>query len=96
MTNFTPGPWIHTGAGFIKAANGETITNNEQYYPYLSDNDADFDLIAAAPEMYGALTKAESYLNHGEGQEPSGQLRLISAIELILAQPLPKAEGKQP
>lgn len=27
----------------------------EHYYPWVPDNDADWDLIAAAPEMYAAL-----------------------------------------
>ena len=52
----TPGPWVfRKDEGWTILADGESIMGNEQYYPWCPWNEADWRLIAAAPEMLEAL-----------------------------------------
>lgn len=57
-TNWTPGPWrTDTKAGFpydIHCANGDMIANVEAS----SEGESNAELIAAAPELYEALSIA--------------------------------------
>lgn len=55
----TPGPWRVTeedGDRELLAANGESLMCDLQYYPWTPASDADWRLIAAAPELLEALT----------------------------------------
>ena len=54
----TPGPWTRTGTGDgmrILDAGGDSLFGNETYYPWCSQDESDWDLIAAAPELYEVL-----------------------------------------
>jgi hypothetical protein len=53
----TPGPWrFEQGeVRHIRAADGESLMCDEQYYPWCPGADADWNLIAASPEMLVAL-----------------------------------------
>lgn len=58
----TPGPWSFPpvptdefGVWQITAADGRSLMGNEQYYPWVPVKKADWQLIAAAPEMLEAL-----------------------------------------
>lgn len=55
---FTPGPWrvsYERGTTQIRTADSGSIMCDETYYPWVPENDADWHLISAAPEMYQAL-----------------------------------------
>jgi len=64
----TPGPWTFTKGSerHIQAPHagvplyGGDLFCDEQYYPWCSNNDADWALIAAAPDLLAALKYALS------------------------------------
>lgn len=74
MSKFTPGPWSFEvdDCWVIRDAGGDSFMGNETFYPWNSDNEADWHLIAAAPEMYEALKLASEALE--EGLETEGDL----------------------
>jgi hypothetical protein len=50
----SPGPWrlvVKDGVQMIEDANGRDLMDDERYYPSVPVSDADWHLIAAAPEM---------------------------------------------
>jgi hypothetical protein len=60
MSKHTPGPWTFTKGETLDewrllAADGESLMGSEQYYPWVPHREADWLLIAAAPELYEAL-----------------------------------------
>lgn len=62
-TKHTPGPWTFeiddSGVYHIKApGHPGSLFCDEQYYPWCSNNEADWHLLAAAPEMFEALKLA--------------------------------------
>jgi hypothetical protein len=74
-TGHTPGPWIlervpvdHFDGGHRIYANGRlfAIMGDTKYYPWTPRNDADWLLIAAAPDLLAALTGLVSSLEDGE------------------------------
>jgi len=54
---WTPGPWtVEYKHGTTRlVADGEVTMCDETYYPWTPVNDADWHLIAAAPDLYEAL-----------------------------------------
>jgi hypothetical protein len=57
MSKHTPGPWVFTterGDNYITGG-GKTLMCDTQYYPWCPDDDADWRLIAAAPDLLEAL-----------------------------------------
>ena len=71
----TPGPWTlkmltkeesmmgEDGEWSVDASNGDGLFGNQPYYPYVSNNIADARLIAAAPDLLGALKVAQLWLD---------------------------------
>lgn len=58
-TKHTPGPWIFTVENddrYIRA-NGDTMMCDAPYYPWCPSGDANWHLIAAAPDLLAALKK---------------------------------------
>lgn len=56
MSKYTPGPWeFCKDGGWRLNAGGESIMGNEKYYPWVPDNESDWRLIAAAPDLLEAL-----------------------------------------
>lgn len=59
MSKHSKGPWYvdNTADGntHIRDANGNSLMCDEQYYPWVPDNPADWELIAAAPDLLAAL-----------------------------------------
>ena len=58
MSKHTPGPWEfrkRPREPWMIYANGGSIMGNECYYPWVPDEEADWRLIAAAPELLEAL-----------------------------------------
>ncbi len=53
---FTPGPWVfeYEGADKYITAQGKSLMCDMDYYPWNSDNEHDWHLIAAAPELLQA------------------------------------------
>jgi hypothetical protein len=99
-TKFTPSPWSFDKAAdgnwHIRDASGNSMMCDEEYYPWVPDNEADWNLIAAAPDMYTQLVKMRDSMNCvckiNKIVEPLGagiecQVCSINAI-------LSKAEGK--
>lgn len=55
----TPGPWEFRKEGdWTVFANGSSIMGNAAYYPWVPYDEADWHLIAAAPELLEAAQKA--------------------------------------
>lgn len=55
-TKHTPGPWVFSqDAGWYIRAEGVSLMGNETYYPWNPENIADWQLIAAAPDLLEAL-----------------------------------------
>jgi hypothetical protein len=68
MNKHTPGPWVFTterGDNVIRGG-GKTLMNDTQYYPYCPDEDADWRLIAAAPDLLDALQSVVSAWETGK------------------------------
>lgn len=57
MAEHTPGPWKfkNDSGRRLVSADGGSLMGNEQYYPWVPTNEADWHLIAAAPALLGAL-----------------------------------------
>jgi hypothetical protein len=58
MSKHTPGPWTIVKDGFgrqLKSGSGISLMGDEQFYPWAPDEEADWLLIAAAPELLEAL-----------------------------------------
>ena len=68
---WTPGPWyVEYKHGTTRLIADRIVTMcDETYYPWVPDNDADWHLIAAAPDLYDAL---EVLLSHVETSEDVG------------------------
>jgi hypothetical protein len=61
----TPGPWLfEKGEDRHIRASGQpgSLMCDAQYYPWVPGSDADWHLIAAAPDMLVALEDANQYL----------------------------------
>ena len=58
MSKHTPGPWEFRKQPYEPwtiYANGNSIMGNETYYPWVPYKEADWHLIAAAPDLLEAL-----------------------------------------
>jgi hypothetical protein len=76
--SFTPGPWrfvIEDHDWHIRDADGHSLQCNLPYYPWVSDNVADWHLIAAAPTMYAALQRIAQ-------EDPGGYFAAIASKAL--------------
>jgi hypothetical protein len=73
---FTPGPWevkYKNGETQLLMSDGDIHMCNMHYYPWVPENDADWHLIAAAPDLYEALEAVLSSIpdmgNYYDGAE---------------------------
>ena len=67
----TPGPWrvsYESGTTRIRTADNESIMCNETYYPWVPHNDADWHLIAAAPDLLDALERCLNFIANTESE----------------------------
>ena len=91
----TPGPWSVTykrGTTNITTADGQDIMCDETYYPWVPENDADWKLIAAAPDMYQALIEARELI---QGDKVGKEWKRACAEFLKASKPaIAKAEGR--
>jgi len=96
MSAHTPGPWTFCineyGTWTLLSASGESFQGNARYYPYVSDNKADWVLQAEAPELLAALTDiiAESTYDDYPNTPEHKSLERGRAVLAKFA----KAEGK--
>lgn len=64
MSKHTPGPWtftIENDDRYIRAG-GDSMMCDTPYYPYCPSGDANWHLIAAAPDLLRELTKVADTL----------------------------------
>lgn len=86
----TPGPWTYERDGgdrYIRAVNGESLQCDTPFYPWVSSNEADWHLIAAAPDMLGALWLVRM---------SAGWQHLSGESKAVIDAALAKATGEQP
>lgn len=91
-TKFTPGPWevkYKNGETQLLMSDGDIHMCNMHYYPWVPENDADWHLIAAAPDLYEALERAE-YMLRQYGMRPEFYREVASEARAALA----KARGE--
>lgn len=71
---WTPGPWaVEYKHGTTRlVAGGEVTMCDETYYPWAPENDADWHLIAAAPELYEALKAMVYETTHLSPEDDDG------------------------
>ena len=76
---------------------------NERYYPWVPDNETDWSLIAATPEMFAALKAVLGFFDSGEfvrdtthDFEQGWHLKMIPVVKSLsdANAALAKAEGK--
>jgi len=86
----TPGPWVvQSMSGESRLiANGECIMCDTAYYPWTPHNDADWHLIAAAPDLLDALKGLRMWMPPC-GTDPEIDDAMNAADDAIA-----KAEGK--
>lgn len=91
----TLGPWrvsYERGTTKIRTADNESIMCDETYYPWVPENDADWHLIAAAPDLLEALEWAlDAWDTHNRTGDPMQGDWESDAIAAIA-----KAKGEQP
>lgn len=54
----TPGPWTIINSNSsrkIESSDGQSLMCDEQFYPWVPENEGDWNLIAAAPDMLECL-----------------------------------------
>lgn len=91
----TPGPWRYEqnarGDRSIRSADGSVIFCDTQYYPWCSDNEADWPLVAAAPDLLAALKRIafEPF-----GPSDASHAEVLRDIEAFAKEAIAKAEGK--
>lgn len=101
MTKHTPGPWrilrenvdgdVETQ---ILSADGNSLMGDARYYPWVPAYEADWLLIAAAPELLEALRKAVLALAHICESDPQ-DARLYGATYQAVSDAIAKATGDQ-
>lgn len=72
----TPGPWrvsYERGTTQILTADNESIMCDETYYPWVPKNDADWHLIAAAPDLLEALAPLDDAARDRAADAPEWQ-----------------------
>lgn len=70
MSKHTPGPWkFKIDECWLIEANKESIMGNESYYPWVPKEEADWHLIAAAPELLDACRLSLSCIGVMFGKE---------------------------
>lgn len=86
-TKFTPKPWhVSPDKESIRDADELPIAYTESDYHSTEEQDANGNLIAAAPELYEACKKAVDYI-------PAQMLTQQPWLDIVVA--LAKAEGRQ-
>lgn len=64
----TKGPWTFEKGGdcnIIRSVSGEALMGDAQYYPWAPEKDADWHLIAAAPDLLRVCILLRDGLNSG-------------------------------
>lgn len=82
-TAWTPGPWrvsYERGTTQIRSADDESLMCDETYYPWVPANDADWHLIAAAPELFDWLEQADEALDVLDVPTDSGLREQIARV----------------
>ena len=86
MNTHSTGPWIFNKkekVWTISDASGYPMMGNERYYPWVPSDEADWNLIAAAPDLLEALKDALNVL------DATGANDAANAVRAAIA----KAEG---
>ena len=83
----TPGPWSYEEPGWdglphLMAANGEVVATL-----FLEPKNCDIPLIAAAPELYGALEKLFDMMISNRVRNNEGVRRLQMAADVLAKVP---------
>lgn len=90
----THGPWRidHRGEDrYLLSAEGDSLMCDMRYYPWCPEEEADWHLIAAAPELLDAARRAQWFLRQRRSDDINEQ-----AIAVSLDIAIRKAEGRTP
>jgi hypothetical protein len=96
-TKFTRGPWLYRGKSDSVHKPSDTHPYGERIFRFHDEegpNDADLELILAAPDLYAALAECFAVIAGDEGLEidfPDEYERLTAMARAALA----KASGEQ-
>jgi hypothetical protein len=94
-TKHTPGPWTFNKDRYhernIRAADGAPLVRDDYECPIWPDNDADWLLMAAAPNLLAACKLARAYLNVCLGAPTWDGENPYTALDSAIS----KAEGEQ-
>lgn len=89
-TKHTPGPWTIE----YKSRGLRHIRSSEQFIGTLHAAEADALLIAAAPELYGALKEAEAAFEYIEHVLTFGNAERVDKARAVIRGAIAKAEGQ--
>ena len=67
----SPGPWrisYERGTTQIRTADNESIMCDETYYPWVPEKEADWHLIAAAPDLLEALDNLWAWVKNWDAE----------------------------
>lgn len=95
MGKHTEGPWVADEDGWIAGSNGETVCEYAGCGSHAAEwNEADLNLVLAAPELLEALEYALPYLRACV-PEPRSACGDINCVDSAVAA-ITKAKGAQP
>lgn len=86
MTKHTKGPWVIGDFGRVSTLNKDK--SGEWYEPIDLDNEANANLIAAAPELLDLCKHVLANIRSGHGNDTD------TSLQRLLEQTVAKAEGK--
>ena len=99
MARHSPGPWQITremGETHIRTADNESIMCDMRYYPWVPDDQDDWNLISAAPELLSALTECREIclIADDDGISVSEDVVLPSDLFQRICSAINKANGQ--
>jgi hypothetical protein len=97
----SPGPWryvIEDGERYIRDDDNDSLQCDTNYYPWVSHNEADWHLIAAAPELLStnkrALAALEILKDVAQSVGVLAHLPCLPGIMVEMQAAIAKAEGR--
>ncbi len=98
LTRYTPGPWrvsYERGTTQIRSADNDSLMCDETYYPWVPDNQNDWTIIAAAPDLRDRYAAALDEIERlREAMDKLSDTDLTARQAAIIASAALRGEGQ--